>query len=492
METIKQNISGGIKDILRKFYPFIILAVLSFTIHFAFLNYPSQTVFDEVHFGKFVAAYSTHEYYFDIHPPLGKLLIAGWAKLVNFNPNFDFDHIGESAAPELFSTLRFLPALFGSIFVLLFSYFAYLVSRSKKTALISGFLMLFDNAFLVQSKFIFIDIFLVFFGILTFCFFVLCQKQKSFSAKWFLLLALTGVSFGLTASIKWTGLASLGIIALTLLVKIFSEKTRLWLNPLETNNLDKKINIKNFKEAAVSLSVIAILGFLVYLMPFIIHFNLLYKSGPGDAFMSSRFQSELKYGRENTRNPLNFWEKFIELNTTMYNASAGLTATHPFGSKWYQWPFDNKPIYYWYQGPTSDNGEKIGKIYFLGNPVVWLLASFFLAITMIRIFIKKERQNLKPVHYFLLLAFFANLLPFIFIKRVSFLYHYLPSASLAILLLSLYLRELWPKKKSALIAALAAIVLGFVILTPLSYGWLMSPDLDKFEMGIINFLSQID
>lgn len=489
METKKQDIPAGTKDVLRKFYPFIILAVLSFTLHFAFLSYPSQTVFDEVHFGKFVAAYSTHEYYFDIHPPLGKLLIAGWAKLVNFNPNFDFDHIGERSTPELFFTLRFLPAFFGSIFVLLFSYFAYLILRSKKTALVAGFLMLFDNAFLVQSKFIFIDIFLVFFGVLTFCFFILYQKQKSFSLRWFILLIAASISFGLTVSIKWTGLATLGIIAATLLAKIFSEKTRLWLSPLEINSSDKKINVKNFREAIVSLLIMTILGFLVYLVPFAIHFKLLDKSGPGDAFMSSRFQSELKYGKENTPNPLGFWEKFTELNTTMYTASAGLAATHPFGSKWYNWPFDNKPIYYWYQGPTSDNGEKIGKIYFLGNPVIWLLASFFIALTAIRMFIKKERQKMKPVYYFLLLAFFANLLPFIFIKRVSFLYHYLPSVSFAILLLSLYLGELWPKKKTALIAVLAAVVLGFVILAPLSYGWLMSPDLDKIEMQIINFFS---
>ena len=33
-------------------------------------------VFDELHFGKFVNGYVKGEYFFDIHPPFSKLLIA--------------------------------------------------------------------------------------------------------------------------------------------------------------------------------------------------------------------------------------------------------------------------------------------------------------------------------------------------------------------------------------------------------------------------------
>ncbi|MBU4141994.1 phospholipid carrier-dependent glycosyltransferase, partial [Patescibacteria group bacterium] len=72
-----------LKNFLKRNYLFVILAALAFIIHFAFLACPNQTIFDEVYFGKFAAAYFSREYYFDIHPPLGKLIIAGWAWLVN-------------------------------------------------------------------------------------------------------------------------------------------------------------------------------------------------------------------------------------------------------------------------------------------------------------------------------------------------------------------------------------------------------------------------
>ena len=489
-----------LENFLKRNYLFVILAIASFIIHFAFLSYPNQTIFDEVYFGKFAAAYFSHQYYFDIHPPLGKLIIAGWAWLTNFDLVFNYDKIGTVANSQLFFTLRFLPALFGALFVLIFSTFAYLATRSKQIALIAGTLILLDNAFLVQSKLTSIDIFLLFFEILTFCFFLLYQKEKGYSKKWFAFLALTGISLGLTVSIKLTGLATIGILGVILLAKIFSQKMSEWLSPQNYTNLDQPIFTKKqnnktalkysktlkLKEALVAIIIISAIGLLVYMIPFYIHFNFLTKSGPGDAFMSAPWQSELKNGRANTPNALNFWEKFQELNKSMYKYSADLTATHPFNSTWSQWPLDNKPIYYWYQGQTPDNDQKIGKIYFFGNPIIWWLALGAIALTLIKLISRKERLKITPFMYLLIIGYFANLLPFMGVKRVAFLYHYLPPVMFAILLLSIYLEKIWQKDKTTFSAIMLALAIIFAILTPLSYGWPMTPRLDQFEMKIIN------
>jgi len=509
-----------INNLLKKSWPFLLLAVLSFTIHFAFLSYPAQVVFDEVHFGKFVAGYFTHQYFFDIHPPLGKLMIAGFAKIVNVNPVFAFEKIGENIPGSTLFWLRFLPAFFGSLFVLFFSWLACLVSRSKKIALIAGFLILLDNAFLVQSKFILVDVFLVSFEVLTFCFFFLWQHQKSFSTKWFGYLSLTALFFGLTISIKWTGLATIGIIGVVLFAKIFSRRLTLYLSsssslashskrsegsplrhststvlpfevlrghsePVEDGLRMTKWNL--FKEGLASMLFLLIIGLFIYTLPFYIHFKLLTNSGPGDVFMSRDFQTELKYGRENVDQPISFAEKFIELNKTMFSANTSITSEHPFGSRWYGWPFGHKPVYYWNQDQIENLPDWKAKIYLSGNFFLWWLALFSLILVVLAFITKKSRRHILPIFYILILGYLANLLPFIMVKRVAFLYHYLLPDIFAILLTSLVLGLLLPKYKKTFIFIIVLIVLSFIIISPISYGWPMPVKLDNLESKLMLF-----
>ena len=56
-----------------------IFTVLGIISRFAYLNWPAEVIFDEVHFGKFVSGYIRGIYFFDIHPPLAKLLLALFA-----------------------------------------------------------------------------------------------------------------------------------------------------------------------------------------------------------------------------------------------------------------------------------------------------------------------------------------------------------------------------------------------------------------------------
>lgn len=77
------------------------------------------TSFDEVHFGKFASYYLRREYYFDVHPPLAKMLfgLAGW--FVGYDGHFDFENIGDSYTENHvpYVGLRALPAILGSLTV---------------------------------------------------------------------------------------------------------------------------------------------------------------------------------------------------------------------------------------------------------------------------------------------------------------------------------------------------------------------------------------
>ena len=173
----------------------------------------------------------------------------------------------------------------------------------------------------------------------------------------------------------------------------------------------------------------------------------------------------------------------------MYSANASLSAEHPFGSRWYSWPLNVKPVYYWNQEEIIGQAGWKAKIYLSGNPLLWWLAGLSTIFTLLTFCLPKVRRRLSPIFFILLLGFFANLLPFILITRVSFLYHYLPSLIYAILILALWLARLWPKDKAILSIIMALVLLSFVLLSPLSYGWPMPPRVNLLELKIINLFN---
>ena len=456
-----------INAFLNSRYPIIILTVVALITRFAFLSYPAEVVFDEVYFGKFVSAYFDRQYYFDIHPPLGKLIIAGLAALSGFKPGFDFSHIGEGFDAQYLFILRFLPALFSSFFPLVIYLLLMQLGATRKTAFLGAFLTVFDNAVLGQSKFILLDIFLLFFGFLSLHLFLKSQKAVS-TLKSYLFLAAAATSAIFSASIKWTGLSFLALLFLMALLEAL-----------------KRSNIKKF---FLQIAILLIVPFIIYCLVFLTHFSLLSNSGSGDAYMSYSFQQSLK-GIGN----MSFWQKFSELNKAMYQYNVGLKATHAYGSKWYQWPLDARPIWYW----TKTQDGNVGNIYLFANPLTAWLVLIGVIIGTLSIFIKNIRKKLPPLFYILLLGYFGNLLPYLAITRVAFLYHYLPSLVFGILMLAiLYEKIIAPKlsPKNDLLtygAMLSGSLLFFILFAPLTYGFLIpiNSSLNHFYNFFITLLS---
>ena len=424
----------------------ITILTLSLIVHFAFFGYPNETVFDEVHFGKFVSGYYTGQYYFDIHPPLGKLMIAGFAKLFNFKPEFSFAEIGQKFPDKLYLALRFLPSLAGSLLPVLIYLLALELGLSQKAAFSGGLLVALENALLVQSRYILMDAFLLLFGFATLLFYLKYRSGDKSTIRWGILMAVFG---GLAASIKWTGLTFIAIPCIIEAAKAASD-------------LD-------FRRLLKMASFVG-LSFLVYFSFFVVHLSLLSKSGSGDAFMSPGFQKTLQ-GNPNQKNvelktpPL--FKKFTELNIEMYRANKGLTATHPYSSRWYTWPLMQRPIYYW----VRDNA----RIYLLGNPVIWwasTVAIFCLIIFLILelLGLNAKYLTLNSVSWILLGGWLINLLPFIGIKRAMFLYHYLTGLVFAILALAYLIDKTSKNPKKSFVGLIICASLAFVYFAPLSYG----------------------
>jgi dolichyl-phosphate-mannose-protein mannosyltransferase len=142
-------------------------------------------IWDEAHFGKFGSHYLKREFYFDVHPPLGKMLVGLAGLLSGYNGGYEFKS-GEMYPEDVpFVAMRVILATFGVLMVPLGWYTAIELGMSTRAChlvalmcLCGTFLFIServpasphlatDVAWLVISRFILLDSMLLFFTFTT-------------------------------------------------------------------------------------------------------------------------------------------------------------------------------------------------------------------------------------------------------------------------------------------------------------------------------------
>lgn len=441
-----------------KKWPIITLIVLSALSHFIFFGWPAEVVFDEVHFGKFAAAYDTHSYFFDLHPPLGKLMISAAGALGGFDSSkVDYASIGNVYPDWHYVWYRLLPMIAGFLLPLIIYFLCRRLRMSELAAFLAGMAVILENSILVQSRFIFLDVFILVFGFSSLLLYLKAiQAETPSRYKAFLILAAFFAAFAF--SVKWTGASFLGLIIL-----------------FESWELLKNIKARRaWKRFLGNAGLFAIVGMSTYFLIFAIHLSLLTKTGPGDAFMSPSFQKTLignKFQKDSSVKPEGLAAKFFELNGVMLRINETFEATHPYSSKWYTWPLMQRPIYYWVESQS--------KIYFLGNPLIYWLGSLSVVLLMAFMAIKNKSLDIateREQSSFLLIGYLSNMLPFIFIGRVMFIYHYLPALVFSIMILAFMVDRIKPEryKKLAVISLICIFLAAFLYFSPLTYGFSVS------------------
>ena len=421
----------------------MVLLTVGLATRFWGLGTPATVVFDEVHFGRYLSSYFTGNYYFDVHPPLGKLIYAGWAYLWGFTPAFIFE-LSASYNGAWALILRGLPAFIGAMLPLIVYAFALDLGYRRKMAALAGFLIAIDGALIGISRLILLDPFLLLFGFAALWSY---RRGSKTGAAWGLFIP--GALAGLAFSIKWTGLSFLGLITLL-------EIARLW-------GLGWAFRPISMIKVIVALGVVPA---LIYTLPFWIHFALLTHSGPGDDFMTPAFQATLAgshYALDREALPsLNFWEKFLEINQEMFRANARMTTGHPYSSAWYTWPFMLRPIFMWQGGPLE-------RISLIGNPFIWW-GSTIAVLTIFQATLWLRLRSLGTTGRILMLGWLMNFLPFMGIGRVMFIYHYLSALVFAILLL-VYLADRLPASRRFTLGIGILGIGGFGYFAPWVYGF---------------------
>jgi dolichyl-phosphate-mannose--protein O-mannosyl transferase len=146
-----------------------------------------------------------------------------------------------------------------------------------------------------------------------------------------------------------------------------------------------------------------------------------------------------------------WWLKVIEWHQQSWGYNIGLTEGHPYGARWYTWPLLIRPIWFYFQ----QKQDTVYGIVALGNPLLWIGAT----IGVVGSLVVSLKSRIKPL-IFLLLGYFLCLLPWILVKRVIFIYHYLLSLTFAYLILAFWLGKIWERKWGKLVVILFLLVAG--------------------------------
>ncbi|AQZ12112.1 PMT2 (YAL023C) and PMT3 (YOR321W) [Zygosaccharomyces parabailii] len=244
----------------------------------------NRVVWDEAHFGKFGSYYLRHEFYHDVHPPLGKMLVGLSGYLAGYNGSFEFTS-GEFY-PEYvdFIKMRLFNAAFSALCVPLAYFTAKAIGFSLPTVWLFTTLVLFENSFTTLGKFILLDSMLLFFTVASFYCFVTFHRHRSqpFSRKWWKWLTLTGISLGCTISVKMVGLFIITVVGIYTVGELW-----IFLG-------DKKMSWKRYGLHWIARIICLVwIPMAVFMLCFKVHFDLLSNSGTGDANMPSLFQANL-------------------------------------------------------------------------------------------------------------------------------------------------------------------------------------------------------
>jgi dolichyl-phosphate-mannose--protein O-mannosyl transferase len=275
---------------------------------------------------------------------------------------------------------RVTNVLFGILLIVIIYYFALRLFRDRFFALSGAFMITFSFMHFTQSRIGLIDTFGVTLLLVSYYLFYrfIIKQRVSY-------LLLSGIFFGLASAVKWSALfGSLGFLAIAIYLIL--------------SKYPFKREFAGYRLILYGLSSHIILASVVYVATFF------------DLYMQS-----------------DGFQKIIDYQINMYNYHSMLQATHAYSSAWWSWILDIKPMCYY----REMSGEAFSSITVFGNPALFWMGTISI---LYLIFVAIRRVSIEAI--FILFAFLGVYLPYIFIGRVMFIYHFyyaVPFMFLAIL-----------------------------------------------------------
>ncbi|NPU11584.1 phospholipid carrier-dependent glycosyltransferase [Bradyrhizobium sp. 83002] len=388
-----------------------IIFVITHVILMIGLASPPKFVFDEVHYvpaaRQMLGLAPASPQLNPMHPPLAKELIA-----------LSIRTFGDNAF-----AWRYPGTVLGGLAVAAIYLCGLALFAAQSPAIAAALLAFFNQMLFVQARIAMLDIGALAFGLLGIAAFLFAFRLRRPQ----FVLALAGAMFGLAIACKWSGLFPLLTTLLIVgLIKLLQHWQTSFGDPQPTDWYQPE-QWPQLRWASIALCLVAA-PTLCYLATFV----PLHGLSIGAIAEAQR-------------------RIFADSVTT---AIAG----HTYMSAWPTWPLLVRPVWFLFDKASETD---IAAVVLLGNPLVLWPALPALAVC-VRDFVAQRSATA-----FLILTFYLGCyLPWALLPRaLSFLYYYLPSATLASLALVHVLMR-WPRR--VMWAYVAIAMLGFALMLPIS------------------------
>lgn len=388
-------------------------------------TYYYRTMFDEVYHARTAYEFANDlPIYENTHPPLGKTIISIGIKMFGMNP-FGW---------------RFMSVVCGSFIVTLVYAFALRITGSRECAVFAMLLQMTEFMHFTLSRIATIDIMAAVFIIAMFYFMTAFMQTEKRAY-----LLLDGIVSGAAIAVKWTGIYAGAGLAIIFLLWCLNKKNTLESSDGILNNKVIKMNKDCGRNAywlrlgAECLACFIIIPLIIYTLSYV-QFAQVYTD-----------KNAIEHVISNGKLMLSYHSKTI--------------FEHPYASEWYEWIFDKKSLL---DALTVNADGSISSVATFAGPVVcWGgIAAFFHQIY--RWSVKKDR-----ISAMLVIAYASLIIPWMFVKRTVFIYHYLTCLSILVLMISYSvrtgIRDGSKRKKVMIVAAIISIAL-FAMFYPVLSG----------------------
>ena len=354
-------------------------------------TYLNGMYFDEIYHGRAAIETLRGIYpYETVHPPLGKTLIALGVGIFGMTP-FGWRFVG-----TLFGVL-----MLAVLYILLKNMFG-------KTFVATCGTLLFGFEFMrfVQTRIATVDTYPVFFILLSYLFmyrFITTTADRPLR-KTLRPLGIAGLFFGFGVATKWIVIyAGLGLFVMYIL-KIITDY-KYYYAPENLGGYTGRV-IKTLAFTALTFIAIPVIIYVLSYIPYGI------AKGMGKGMLL-----DIEYYKMVVN---------VQLNTFKYHSA--LVAEHPYSSWWYQWVINHRPILY-YLDYLKDGTRSAFAAF--GNPIIWWGGLTAIIVMIVRAIVSRDARALVIV-----IGYFAQLVPWMFVSRIVFAYHYFPSTVFLIIALA--------------------------------------------------------